>query len=668
MHNACNYFVNQEKLFERQMDSLEEMVTGRPVQNDSPHDIKGSKKIEAHEAALNDMADAMPQLVWIAEPNGDVTYYNNRISEFMGATKDDSGNWHWQGLVHPDDSARTASAWKEAVATGSIYQTEHRVQMKDGLYRWFLSRAVPHKDKHGRITKWFGTATDIHDTKLSEEKIRTSEAYFRQLTDTVPAIIWITEPDGSCSYLNKHWYTFTGQTHEEAEGFGWLDATHPDDKEQAGKIFVEANANQKPFSIIYRLRNSEGDYRWAIDSGSPRFSADGIFEGMIGTVVDVHERKLAENAIRQSEAHFRTLAETLPQLVWMTNEKGEQEYASSRWQVYTGIQPSGAETWSQIVHPHDMPSITEAWTTSMQTGSVYRSEARLKNKDGHYRWHFAHAEPIINENGEVVKWIGAFTDIHDQKTLSEKLEKLVAARTKELQQSNDDLQQFAHVASHDLKEPVRKVTMFASRLEEEFGHTLDERAKIYISKIQKAANRMFTMIEGVLTYSTINAYTQMPEKVDLNEMVATIEQDLELVIQEKGAVVEHDVLPVLEAAPVLLYQLLYNLINNSLKFSKPGVPPRIWIDSEIKMKDDTEFVELRVKDNGIGFEAHESAIIFDTFTRLNSKATYDGTGLGLSLCKKIAERHGGEINATGDSGLGATFTVTLPLKQQQKGI
>ncbi len=318
--------------------------------------------------------------------------------------------------------------------------------------------------ENGLMLRAWGTQRDITVQKTVEDQLARSEQYFRQLTDTIPAIIWITRPDGYCTYLNKNWYDFTGQTPGEAEGFGWLNATHPDDAKEAERLFVEATSKQKPYYILYRLKHKEGGYRWAIDSGQPKIGDNGEFEGMIGTVIDVHEQKLAEDRIRESEKKFRTLAESLPQLVWMTGAKGEPEYASSRWKAYTGIDPQGPETWQQMVHPDDMPAITKNWNTSIKTGVAYKTEVRLKNENGEYRWHFVQGEPINDKDGKISKWIGAFTDIHDQKTITEKLEALVADRTKELQRSNADLQQFAHVASHDLKEPIRKIKTFAGRL------------------------------------------------------------------------------------------------------------------------------------------------------------------------------------------------------------
>ncbi|HLI93457.1 MAG TPA: response regulator, partial [Puia sp.] len=245
------------------------------------------------------------------------------------------------------------------------------------------------------------------------------------------------------------------------------------------------------------------------------------------------------------------------------------------------------------------------------------------------------------------------------------LEAEVKKRTQELnqlnatlRQSNEDLRQFAHVASHDLKEPVRKVKVFAGRLEDDPATTFSAKARSYLGKINSAASRMLTMIEGVLHYSTINSTAQQTEAVDLNRVITAIESDLEVPIAEKKATVHYSGLPTVEGAALLLYQLFYNLINNSLKFSRANEPCRIDITAAVE--NDQAVIILR--DNGIGFDQEESERIFDSFSRLNTRDKYEGTGLGLALCKKIAVRHGGDIEATGKKGIGSEFHIRLPLK------
>lgn len=252
-----------------------------------------------------------------------------------------------------------------------------------------------------------------------------------------------------------------------------------------------------------------------------------------------------------------------------------------------------------------------------------------------------------------------------KKQVAQALEQEVERRTSELHEmnirlahSNEDLIQFAHVASHDLREPARKVKVYAGRLRDDEATAFSTKARSYIGKIDSAADRMLAMIDGVLHYSTINSIRQETESVELNRVLSAIETDLELPIAQKNATLYYRDLPSIEGATVLLYQLFYNLINNSLKFSRPGVPCRIEISAHVD--GDQAFIHLT--DNGIGFDQVQAERIFDSFSRLNAKDKYEGTGLGLALCKKIVARHGGDIEAVGQPGTGSEFHIRLPLK------
>lgn len=263
------------------------------------------------------------------------------------------------------------------------------------------------------------------------------------------------------------------------------------------------------------------------------------------------------------------------------------------------------------------------------------------------------------------------------RNVAEQLEALVKERTEnlrqinlELQRSNDDLQQFAHVASHDLKEPVRKVRIFSNLLEGELQGNISDKAKTFLSKIEAAAARMYAMIEGVLLYSSLDATRIVQEKISLVDVIEQATSDLEIVIAQKDATIRYADLPVVNGSKVLLEQLFYNLVNNALKFSHPARRLQINItasaingaalDSQLSLSADKQYHEITVRDNGIGFEQSEAEKIFKTFTRLHTKDKYEGTGLGLALCKKIVELHNGAITAKSMEGEGSSFIVILP--------
>ncbi len=251
----------------------------------------------------------------------------------------------------------------------------------------------------------------------------------------------------------------------------------------------------------------------------------------------------------------------------------------------------------------------------------------------------------------------------DLEQYSTNMKELVADRTEELARSNEDLQQFAHVASHDLKEPLRKIGMFSNILNSELAEDFSEKGRIYLHKIELAAGRMSKMIEGVLAYSTVAVNEPVFEMVDLNKIMEGVENDLELIIIQKDAKINYDALPRVSGVALQLHQVFYNLINNALKFSKVDVPPRIDITSGIESNEaGKKEVHIIISDNGIGFDTAYTDRMFGVFFRLNSKDKYEGTGLGLALCRKIITRHRGRIYAEGKEGEGAIFHIYLPYK------
>ena len=642
-------------------------------------------KIRESEERFRSLANSIPQLAWMTDSTGYIYWYNQRWYDYTGTDFEEMKGWGWQSVHHPDRVEKIKKDFTDSIAKGIPYDDTFLLKSKEGIYRWFLTRAVPIRNAEGKIVQWFGTNTDVSEQRETEDALKRIKDQLELTFRNVPSAIFHFDKTGNILYLNEQGAIQLGYSSVEEvlaikdinllvehlyNSFDIFDESGKTLPFEKSSTAITLSTGKSAGEVAQLVNRTTGKSMWVLSQASPLFNENGEVAIVLTTSTDITLQKTSEQSIRQSEEQFRTLAETLPQLVWITDELGNQLYASSRWKAYTGIDPDGAESWEKMVHPADFENISNAWIKSMQAGTNYHSEARLKNKKGEYRWHFVHGEPIRNEAGNVVKWIGAFTDVHDQKTVSENLEKLVAERTKELERSNEDLLQFAHVTSHDLKEPVRKIKMFSSRLGEEFKNELSEKAKGYITKMLNAADRLFSMIDGVLLYSSLGSLEIHYERVDLNLIFQNIQSDLELLIQQKQATIIYDTLPVVEGLPILLHQLFYNLINNSLKFSKYEVNTQIQITSELLFVPNIQtnnlpgrdYVRLRITDNGIGFDQSQVSTIFKTFSRLNSKDKYEGTGLGLALCKKIAERHEGFIEAEGIEGKGSIFTVTLPVK------
>lgn len=256
---------------------------------------------------------------------------------------------------------------------------------------------------------------------------------------------------------------------------------------------------------------------------------------------------------------------------------------------------------------------------------------------------------------------------------NEELEARVQARTADLadantslRRSNRELEQFASVASHDLQEPLRKIQAFGDRLSTKFADTLGEQGRDYVERMQASATRMRALIDALLTFSRVTTKAQPFVPVDLDAIARDVAGDLEARIAQSGGQVEVEALPAIDADPLQMHQLLQNLIANALKFQRPGVPPQVRVSGGLRDTDRGPVCELRVADNGIGFDEVYLDRIFEVFQRLHGRQEYEGTGMGLAICRRIVERHGGTITARSIPDQGATFVVTLPATHEDE--
>jgi PAS domain S-box-containing protein len=320
-------------------------------------------------------------------------------------------------LVHADDLGPLLAA-ADPVLRGHAarFDTEYRVRRGDGEVVWWAAHAEGEDQRpEGGPVRIVGVNYDVTERKKAEEALRESESRFRNMADAAPVMLWVTDQSGYCVYLNRSWYSFTGQTPSEAEGYGWLDATHPDDREMAERVFRDANENRSPFRIEYRLRRADGAYRWCIDAAAPRLGADGEHLGYIGSVIDIDERREAERLQRESESRLRMITNTLPAFVWFATPDGELHYFNDRWYEYTGQTPETAlpSGWTQVLHPEDAEPVSRAWAEARAHGRDYEIECRYRRSDGAHRWYMARAMPLKDEAGRITAWVGSSTDVHE---------------------------------------------------------------------------------------------------------------------------------------------------------------------------------------------------------------------------------------------------------------
>ena len=386
-------------------------------------------------------------------------------------------------------------------------------------------------------------------------------------------------------------------------------------------------------------------------------------------------QKLSEK-VQKSDTQFKTLTNSLPLIIFSLDLEGQLLYTNEWLIKYSGesIESLNKSRWKSFVHEDDYHTFLVLLENKIGNGEIaIRMQARLLEKvKGEYLWHQLSLTPYKDDNGNLQYWTGFIVDIHAQKIVEETLKdnrelKQIQIQLKESQQtqeryieelnrSNQELQQFAFIASHDLQEPLRKLVYYSDYLINQYSSSINENGIECLTKMQNSANRMRMLIKDILVFSQIDKERISLSDVDLNSIADHARQDFELVIEEKKAVLIIGDLPVIRADERMMMQLFENIISNSLKYSKKNSSPEIHIKSLIK----NDCVELSFKDNGLGFDEKYLTQMFTHFQRLHNYIEFEGTGLGLAICRKIAEMHNGKIWAESKEGEGATFYVSLP--------
>ncbi|SDD70874.1 PAS domain S-box-containing protein [Algoriphagus faecimaris] len=440
----------------------------------------------------------------------------------------------------------------------------------------------------------------------------------------------------------------------------WVRLIHPDEREFVQKnLFKTLESDSKHWQFEFRVEDKNGNYRFIIDNGYIIRDENGKAVRMIGAIQEITNRKLAELELEKEKSRLSRVIEGTGAGTWEWNIQTGETVFNEEWANIIGfrleeLQPVSIDTWGKIVHPEDLNRSNEALQAHFDGKTpFYQCEARMKHKDGHWVW--------VMDRGRVFSWtidgkpelmFGTHIDISEKKAREEELEQLNV----KLQATNTELKVFASVASHDMREPLRMISSFMALVQKKYADKLDPKGQQYIDFAIDGAKRLSVLIGDLLDYSRMGFDPENKEFLDTHAIVSDVIQLNQQLIQEKDAEIIVEKLPDILAIKVPIKQLFQNLIGNSLKFTKENSKPII----RIKGEEFENFCQFSVEDNGIGIEKDYLKTVFEVLKRLHAKEKYPGTGMGLAICKKIVNQHGGEVWAESTPNEKTKIFFTIP--------
>ena len=549
---------------------------------------------------------------------------------------------------------------RQRIEEAREWEGELRHTRRDGARIVVASRWSLLRDEQGKPAAVMEINRDITLRKRAEEERRAASLYARRLIEASLDPLVTISNRGKITDVNHATETATGLSREQLVGSDFSDYFTEPEKARQGyqEAFQQGTVRDYPLA----LRHTSGRVTDVLYNASVYKNEAGEVQGVFAAARDITERKRFEEELRMGRERLA--------LALKAGQSGTFE-----WDIHNNINrwspeieelygvPAGQfggtyEDWESLVLPEDLEIGRAAIRKSLSTGE-FASEWRIRRRsDGAIRCLGARAKVLFDESGQPARMFGINTDITERKQAEEALEQ----KAEELARSNEELAQFAYVASHDLQEPLRKIVAFGDRLVAHSATELDEQGRDYLQRMQNAARRMGQLIESLLDLSRVTTKGAQFTAVDLNAVLSEVLGDLEVRIQQTAGRLDVEPLPTVMADHSQMRQLFQNLIGNALKFHQENLPPAIRIHAAHR----DGVWEIHVADNGIGFDEKYTDRIFRPFQRLHGKNVFEGSGMGLAICNKIMARHAGQITAHSEPGRGSDFVLTLPAKSQTK--
>ena len=613
---------------------------------------------ERRELSLRGVMDTIPGLVWSALPDGDVEFCNQRWLDYTGMSFKDIKGWGWAAAIHPEDITDLREGWRTALLRSTSFEAEARMRRADGCYRWFLIQAVPLRDASGRIIRWYGTNTDVEELKLAQEELQKQTSRLDELFEQAPEAVVVLSTDDRIVRVNKEFTRMFGYEPDEVLQRPINDLIVPQTEIESSRAYTRLLKQGGRVEVeTVRRRKDGAEIDVSLLAISVRTTSG---EQVVNYAIyrDITERKRAEERLRESEARFQAMADTAPVLIWMTGTDSFCNYFNKPWLEFTGrtMEQEVGIGWTEGVHPDDVQGCFDCFLPAFHARKPFRMEYRLKRADGEYRWVIESGIPRYTGGGEFAGYIGSNIDITDLKRAEVERQKLYQLEA-DLAHINrvSMMGELAASLAHELKQPTAAAVMDAKSCLRWLRRDTPDVAEGCNAALRMIndATRAAEVIDRVR--SLYRRDTSDRERLDVNDII----REMIILLHDKADRNSISIrteldseLPLITADRVQLQQVLMNLILNGIEAMK-DTNGELTITS--KRTPEAQLL-VSVSDSGIGLPVGEVDRLFDAF--FTTKA--QGTGMGLSISRRIIESHGGCLWACANRERGATFHFTLP--------
>jgi PAS domain S-box-containing protein len=611
------------------------------------------------------IVDSIPGLVALLTPIGDIEVLNRQVFVYFGQTLEELRQWATNDTIHPEDRPHVIEVFSRALASGTPYEIVQRFRRYDGVYRWFTNRGFPVRDTNGDVVRWCVLLTDIDDLKRAEDAIRRSERDLALIINTIPALAWSMQPDGSADFFNQHYLDFIGLSAEQAGGWGWTAAVHPDDLNELSATWQRIRASEASGEAEARLRRHDGAYRWFLFRANPLRDEAGTIVKWYGVNTDIEDRRRAEAELRRAYDSFADAQRLSKTGSFITDLVGDDHNWSEETFRIFGFQPGTRVTLQRIqpiIHPDDRSSFESMIARAMSGGDVNFS-FRIVTADADVK-HLRGIAHVVEKIEGRPMFVGAIQDVTESMVAEEALNK-----------ARSELAHVARVATvsaltasiaHEINQPLSGIITNAGtclRMLAADPPDVDG-ARETARRTIRDGNRASDVITRLRALFSKKEFTL--ESLDLNDAAREVIALSLSELQRHRVIVQSELaedLPKITGDRIQLQQVIMNLVRNAsdAMTAVEDRPRQVLVRTE---RENGDRVRLTVRDAGVGFDRQGLNKLFDAFYTTKS----GGMGIGLSVSRSIIERHHGRLWAEPNDGPGATVSFSIPLEQEGGGL